>query len=100
MTFKKKKTDILYKTTIWWRCLSCKDVFEYNKLPQAKNPFYKKLKITGCPKCFSVDSFCRTCDAEPCDRDAIHGYTANDGVHKSVCTEHYQVFHRFFAGKK
>lgn len=71
-----------------WICKECETNISTSELLQAENPFKKGDEITGCPKCFSIDSFVTGCDEPGCKERSSSGWPSPDG-YRWTCHKHY-----------
>lgn len=53
----------------------------------AENPFEKREKIHGCPKCKSIESFYSACDEPDCWKEITCG-TPTESGYRQTCGKH------------
>ncbi len=70
-----------------WRCKECDTISHESKLLTADNPFKRDESITGCPSCFSIDSFMDVCDQSGCEKDVSSGWPSPGG-YRRTCHKH------------
>lgn len=68
-------------------CKTCEVVLKIDKLLKGKHPFNLTQEVTGCPNCFSIDSFYPVCDEPGCTETASCGVTTIEG-YRSLCGTH------------
>jgi hypothetical protein len=66
-----------------WICESCNFTATDDDILEANNPFGGNEKITGCPKCYGVDSFVAKCYL--CDKASSAGWFVNADLSGSIC---------------
>jgi hypothetical protein len=70
-----------------WICENCNFTATYDEILEADNPFGGNQKITGCPKCFEVNSFVAKCHL--CDTASSCGWCVN-GIYMNLCSKHFK----------
>lgn len=70
------------------KCDDCDWLGDNSAVLSAPNPFYPQDTITGCPKCFSINSIDTLCDEDGCEAVASCGWPSPDG-YRFTCWKHW-----------
>ena len=71
-----------------FRCEECGLVCGKDDWLLAPSPFDADDIITGCKRCYYINSFVLLCDEEGCEKIAGCGWPSGD-VYRHTCSDHY-----------
>ena len=71
-----------------WICSACETLCPQDEILYAYNPFNPHEDCSGCPHCYSINSFVEVCKFGDCKKIADCGTPTPDG-YLCLCGEHY-----------